>query len=183
MNVTPELDSLFRAAAIREGIVDVRYDVVDSPIGDLFLAATDRGLCRISYTIDGHEDELARVFGVRVLRSPLDDVRRELDEYFEGHRRDFDLPLDLRVAPFHEAVLRELTLVPYGRVDTYGSLAAKVGSPKAARAVGTVMNRNPIPIILPCHRIIGANGSLTGYAGGLAVKRALLELEGATLPL
>src|ERR1700679_1179182 len=103
MNVTPELDSLFRAAAIREGIVDVRYDVIDSPIGDLFLAATDRGLCRISYTIDGQDEERARVFGARVLRSPLDAVRRELDEYFEGQRRDFDLPLDLRVAPFHEA--------------------------------------------------------------------------------
>ena len=183
MNVTPELDSLFRFAAIGEGLVDVRYDVIDSPIGDLFLAATDRGLCRISYTIDGQDESLARVFGVRVLRAPLDDVRRELDEYFDGRRREFDLPLDLRVAPFHDAVLRELARVPYGRVDTYGSLAAKVGSPKAARAVGTVMNRNPIPIVLPCHRIIGANGSLTGYAGGLHVKRALLELEGATLPL
>jgi methylated-DNA-[protein]-cysteine S-methyltransferase len=183
MNVTPELDSLFRAAALREGLVDVRYDVIDSPVGDLFLAATDRGLCRISYTVEGQDEALARVFGVRVLRSPLDDVRRELDEYFEGRRRDFDLPLDLRVAPFHEAVLRELALVPYGRVETYGSLAAKVGSPKAARAVGTVMNRNPIPIVLPCHRIIGANGSLTGYAGGLDVKRTLLELEGATLTL
>jgi methylated-DNA-[protein]-cysteine S-methyltransferase len=183
MNVTPELDSIFRAAALREGLVDVRYDVIGSPIGDLFLAATERGLCRISYTVDGQDEALARVFGVRVLRSPLDDVRRELDEYFAGRRREFDLPLDLRVAPFHEAVLRQLALVPYGRVDTYGSLAAKVGSPKAARAVGTVMNRNPIPIILPCHRIIGANGSLTGYAGGLSVKRALLELEGASLPL
>lgn len=183
MNVTPELDSLFREAALREGLVDVRYDLIDSPIGDLFVASTDRGLCRISYTVEGQDEALARIFGVRVLRSPLDEVRRELDEYFDGRRREFDLPLDLRVAPFHEAVLRELALVPYGRVDTYGSLAAKVGSPKAARAVGTVMNRNPIPIVLPCHRIIGANGSLTGYAGGLDVKRALLELEGAALPL
>ncbi len=110
-------------------------------------------------------------------------MRRELDEYFEGRRRDFDLPLDLRVAPFHEAVLHELARVPYGQVDTYGHLAALVGRPKAARAVGTVMNRNPIPIVLPCHRIVGANGSLTGYAGGLDIKRQLLELEGATLAL
>ena len=94
-------------------------------------------------------------------------MRRELDEYFEGRRREFGLPLDLRVAPFHEDVLRELARVPYGRTDTYGHLAALVGRPKAARAVGTVMNRNPIPIVLPCHRIVGANGSLTGYAGGL----------------
>jgi len=180
--LTPELDARFRATALAEGLVDVRYDVTDSPVGDLFLAATDRGLCRISYRVDGQDDELARLYGVRVLRMPLDDVRRELDEYFEGRRQDFDLPLDLRVAPFHEAVLHELARVPYGRTETYGSLAAKVGRPKAARAVGTVMNRNPIPIVLPCHRIVGANGSLTGYAGGLHVKRALLELEGAMLP-
>jgi methylated-DNA-[protein]-cysteine S-methyltransferase len=159
----------------------VRYDIVDSPVGELFVAATDRGLARIHFHPAGQEDELARSFGVRVLRSPLDDVRRELDEYFEGTRTSFDLPLDLRVAPFHADVLRELALVPYGRTETYGALAAKVGRPRAARAVGTVMNRNPIPIVLPCHRIVGANGSLTGYAGGLDVKRQLLELEGATL--
>jgi methylated-DNA-[protein]-cysteine S-methyltransferase len=180
--LTPELDARFRAAAVAEGLIDVRYDVTESPVGDLFLAATDRGVCRISYRIEGQDEELARLFGVRVLRVPLDDVRRELDEYFEGRRREFDLALDLRVAPFHEAVLHELARVPYGRTETYGSLAAKVGRPKAARAVGTVMNRNPIPIMLPCHRIVGANGSLTGYAGGLHVKRALLELEGAMLP-
>ena len=183
MSVTPELDARFRAAALAEGLVDVRYDIVPSPVGDLFIASTPRGLCRISYTVEGTDEAVARVFGARVLRSPLDDVRRELDEYFEGRRRDFDLPLDLRVAPFHEAVLHELARVPYGQVDTYGHLAALVGRPKAARAVGTVMNRNPIPIVLPCHRIVGANGSLTGYAGGLPTKRHLLELEGATLPL
>ena len=180
--VSSELDARFRETAIAEGLVDVRYDVVASPVGELLVAATRRGLCRISYTVAGADEEIARVFGVRVLRTPLDEVRRELDEYFDGKRHDFDLPLDLRVAPFHEAVLHELARVPYGRTDTYGSLAAKVGRPKAARAVGTVMNRNPIPIILPCHRIVGANGSLTGYAGGLHVKRALLELEGAMLP-
>ncbi len=181
MNVSPELDTRFRAAAVREGLVDVRFDVIESPVGELLVAATPRGLCRVSYTVDGADESLAHTFGVRVLRSPLDDVRRELDEYFAGQRRAFDLPLDLRVAPFHEQVLRELALVPYGQVDTYGHLAAKVGRPKAARAVGTVMNRNPLAIVLPCHRIVGANGSLTGYAGGLDVKRALLALEGATL--
>ncbi len=183
MSVTPELDARFRAAALAEGLVDVRYDIVPSPVGDLFVASTPLGLCRISYTVEGTDEAVARVFGARVLRSPLDDIRRELDEYFEGKRRDFDVPLDLRVAPFHEAVLHELARVPYGQVDTYGHLAALVGRPKAARAVGTVMNRNPIPIVLPCHRIVGANGSLTGYAGGLPTKRHLLELEGATLPL
>jgi methylated-DNA-[protein]-cysteine S-methyltransferase len=180
--LTPELDTRFRAAAFAEGLVDVRYDIAESPVGDLFIASTDRGLCRISYRVEGQDEEIARIFGVRVLRVPIDAVRRELDEYFEGKRHTFDLPIDLRVAPFHEAVLHELARIPYGQTDTYGSLAAKVGHPKAARAVGTVMNRNPIPIVLPCHRIIGANGSLTGYGGGLDVKRALLELEGAILP-
>jgi methylated-DNA-[protein]-cysteine S-methyltransferase len=181
MNVSPDLDSRFRAAALREGLVDVRFDTFDSPVGELFVAATGRGLARISYGSDGLEESLARTFGARVLRSPLDDIRRQLHEYFEGTRREFELPLDLRVAPFHADVLRELALVPYGRTDTYGALAAKVGRPRAARAVGTVMNRNPIPIVLPCHRIVGANGSLTGYAGGLDVKLRLLQLEGATL--
>jgi methylated-DNA-[protein]-cysteine S-methyltransferase len=181
MNVTPDLDARFREAALREGIVDVRFDELDSPVGPLFVAATDRGLCRISYFPDGMEEQIARTFGVRVLRSSLDDVRRELDEYFQGRRREFDLPLDLRVAPFYADVLRELARVPYGHTDTYGALAKRAGKPKAARAVGTVMNRNPIPIVLPCHRIVGANGALTGYAGGLDVKRHLLQLEGVTL--
>src|SRR5947207_15035388 len=105
--LTPELDARFRAAAVAEGLVDVRYDVAESPVGEPFIASTERGLCRISYRVEGQEEELARQFGLRVLRLPLDAVRRELDEYFEGHRRDFDLPLDLRVAPFHEAVLHE----------------------------------------------------------------------------
>jgi methylated-DNA-[protein]-cysteine S-methyltransferase len=183
LTVTPDLDARFRRAALDAGLVDVRYDVVESPVGDLFVAATKRGVCRISYTVANQDEDVARTFGVRVLRAPLDDVRRELDEYFAGRRREFDLGLDLRVAPFHELVLAELARVPYGQLDTYGSLAAKVGRPRAARAVGSVMNRNPIPIVLPCHRIVGANGSLTGYAGGLHVKRALLELEGATLPV
>jgi methylated-DNA-[protein]-cysteine S-methyltransferase len=181
MSITTELDARFRAAAIREGIVDVRYDVIGSPVGDLLVAATDRGLARIHFDPEGQEDELARVFGPRVLRIPLDDVRRELDEYFEGRRREFDLPIDLRVAPFHAEVLRELARVPYGVTTTYGALAAKVGHPRAARAVGMVMNRNPIPIVLPCHRVVGANGSLTGYAGGLDRKLQLLQLEGAIL--
>ena len=181
MTVTPDLDARFRAAAVGEGLVDVRFDVVESPIGPLHVARTDRGLCRISFWGDDWEEELARGFGVRVLRTPLDEVRRELDEYFEGRRQTFDLPLDLRVAPFYEAVLRELARVPYGSTETYGGLARKVGHPTAARAVGTVMNRNPIPIVLPCHRVVGANGSLTGYAGGLDVKRRLLQLEGAML--
>ena len=127
-------------------------------------------------------ESLARPFGVRVLRAPLDDVRRELDEYFDGRRREFDLPLDLRVAdvPRAGAARARPRAVRPARRPT-AALAAKVGRPKAARAVGTVMNRNPIPIVLPCHRIVGANGSLTGYAGGLDTKLKLLQLEGAIL--
>jgi O-6-methylguanine DNA methyltransferase len=119
-----------------------------------------------------------------VLRAPrsVDDARRQLDEYFEGRREAFELDVDLRgTAPFAERVLRELALVPYGRTTTYGALAAQVGEPQAARAVGTVMNRNPVPIVLPCHRVIGASGSLVGYGGGLARKEQLLRLEGALL--
>src|SRR5262249_22813395 len=149
MNVSPELDARFREAALREGIVDIRYDVFDSPVGELLIAATERGLARIHFDPEGQDDELARIFGTRVLRSPIDEVRRELDEYFDGKRRDFDLPLDLRVAAFNAEVLEELARVPYGMTTTYGTLAAKVGHPRAARAVGTVMNRNPIPIVLP----------------------------------
>jgi len=181
MNVTPELDAQFRALAVQAGLVDIRYDVIASPIGELLIAATERGLARIYFDPEGQEDELARSYGVRVLRSPLDEVRRELDEYFAGTRRDFDLPLDLRAAAFHIEVLNELARVPYGSTTTYGTLAAKVGRPAAARAVGTVMHRNPIPIVLPCHRVLGANGSLTGYAGGLDVKLQLLQLEGVIL--
>jgi methylated-DNA-[protein]-cysteine S-methyltransferase len=182
LTVTPELDQRFRAAALEAGLVDVRYDVVESPVGDLFVAATPRGLCRVSYTVEGTDEELARRFGARVLRMPLDEVRRELDEYFSGRRHEFELPIDLRGTQFNDNVLHELARVPYGQTDTYGHLAAKVGRPKAARAVGMVMNHNPIAIVLPCHRIVGANGSLTGYAGGLEIKRTLLELEGAILP-
>jgi methylated-DNA-[protein]-cysteine S-methyltransferase len=182
MSITPELDAQFRAAAVREGLVDVRYDVVDSPFGELLVAATDRGLCRIWFDPEGQEEELARLFGLRVLRSPLDEVRRELDEYFAGRRRHFDLEPDLRgLSDYNQKVLTELARVDYGRTTTYGALAALTGNPRAARAVGTIMNRNPIPIVLPCHRVVGASGSLTGYAGGLDRKEQLLRLEGALL--
>jgi len=186
MTISPELDERFRAAAVASQLLDVAYDVVDSPIGPLLVATSDAGVCRIEFDAEPARDEevLARAFGARVLRAPraVDRARRELDEYFEGRRRDFDLELDLRpVADFHRTVLERLAEVPYGQVTTYGTLAARAGRPRAARAVGTVMNRNPIPIVLPCHRVIGASGKLVGYGGGLDRKVALLELEGATL--
>src|SRR5204863_3721390 len=148
---------------------------------------TERGLARISFDPepDRELELLARTFGARVLRAarPIDTARRELDEYFAGRRRAFDLPVDLSlVADFNRVVLGELAQVPYGEVVTYGQLAARADRPRAARAVGTVMNRNPIPIVLPCHRVIGANGKLVGYGGGLDRKRQLLTLEGALTP-
>ncbi len=184
--VSPELDRRFRDAAARESLLDVAYDLVDSPVGTLLVAATDRGLCRIAYDAEPEQevDRLARAFGLRVLRTalPIDPARRQLDEYFEGKRRRFDLEIDVALlADFNRRVLKELARVPYGEVVTYGELAARAARPRAARAVGTVMNRNPLPIVLPCHRVIGANGKLVGYGGGIERKEALLRLEGALL--
>lgn len=186
MTIPAEIDRRFRDAAAAEGLVDAAYDLVDSPIGPLLIGATSRGLCRISFDADREPEadleRLAGRFGSRVLRVPgrLDAVRRQLDDYFEGRRRTFELELDLTgVPPFQQEVLRELALVPYAETTTYGGLAHRVGRPRAARAVGGALNRNPVPIVLPCHRILGASGSLVGYAGGLDRKRALLDLEGA----
>ena len=186
MTAVPKaLDRRFREAATEAGLVDVSFDVADTQIGSLLLAVTERGLCRISFDPepDRETETLARTFGVRVLRAPreLDSVRRELDEYFEGRRRDFDLPLDLRGREgFSRDILERLARVPYGEVTTYKSLAVEAGNPRAAPAVGTIMNRNPIPIVLPCHRVVGSNGSLVGYGGGLERKRLLLDLEAGT---
>ena len=186
MTVPTDLDLRFRETAARSGMLDAGYDVVDSPIGPLLLAATDRGILRISFDadVDQHLEWLSRVAGRRVLRAPrqVDGVRRELDEYFAERRQAFDLAVDLRgVTPFTELVLMELARVPFGETVTYAELAARAGRPKAARAVGMTMNRNRVPIVLPCHRVIGANGSLVGYAGGLERKVTLLTLEGVLL--
>ncbi len=188
MTTVPDrLDHRFREAAASAGLLDVAYDYADSPVGRLLVAASDRGLCMISYDPEPERelDWLAGAFGARVLRSagPVETARRELDEYFEGERHEFDLPVDLSPLPgFQRAVLDELVRIPYGHVDTYGGLAQRIGKPQAARAVGGALNRNPIPIVVPCHRIVGAGGRLTGYAGGLERKQALLGLEGAILP-
>jgi methylated-DNA-[protein]-cysteine S-methyltransferase len=187
MTVSPALDERFRAAAAAAKLLDVAFDVItDTPVGPLLVGVTDHGVCRISYDPDSehHLESLAKQFGPRVLRSPkpIDDVRRELDEYFAGRRRRFDLAPDLRgLSDYNQKVLTELARVDYGHTTTYGALAALTGNPRAARAVGTIMNRNPIPIVLPCHRVVGASGSLTGYAGGLDRKEQLLRLEGALL--
>jgi methylated-DNA-[protein]-cysteine S-methyltransferase len=184
MNVSPTLDRKFRDAAAAEGVLDVAYDFAETPVGSVLVAATDRGLCRISYDPEPERvvDQLVRRFGVRVLRSPrpFEGVRRQLDQYFDEKRTEFDLDVDLRTSTdFSRRVLERLAKVPHGEVTTYGALAKAAGRPRAARAVGMVMNRNPIPIVLPCHRVVGSDGSLVGYAGGLERKRLLLSLEGA----
>lgn len=183
MTPTAKIDERFREAAAAAGLLDVSYDELDTPIGRLLVAVSDGGVCRISFDPEPEREveSLARSFGLRVLRTPrpVDPARRELDEYFAGKRLEFDLPTDLRlVAPFNRRVLEELARVPYGTVTTYGSLAARAERPRAARAVGMVMNRNPLPIVLPCHRVVGSNGKLVGYGGGLHRKEALLRLEG-----
>ncbi len=184
MTISPDLDRRFREAASSLGLLDLGYDLVDSPIGPLFVAVSTKGLAALSFHDQDDTDleRLAAFAGPRVLRAPrsVDRVRRELDEYFARKRRVFDLTLDLRGMPaFTLSVLDALAEVPFGETTTYGALAARVGRPKAARAVGTVMNRNRIPIVLPCHRVVGSTGDLVGYGGGLDRKVALLELEGA----
>jgi methylated-DNA-[protein]-cysteine S-methyltransferase len=186
MTVPTSLDRAFRERAAAEGELDVAYEFTDSPVGELLIAATDRGLCRISFDPEPEAELewLAKAYGVRVLRSPrpLEDPRRELDEYFDGRRSEFDLAVDLAALPaFQQLVLAELQQVPYGATATYGGLAKRIGKPQAARAVGGALNKNPVPIVVPCHRIVGSSGRLVGYAGGLDRKRQLLALEGAVL--
>jgi methylated-DNA-[protein]-cysteine S-methyltransferase len=180
MTLPIDLDRRFREAAARSGLLDVAYDLTDSPVGTLFLATTERGICRIAFDPEAEVESVARTFGARVLRAPsaLDPVKRQLDEYFEGERTDFDLRADLSPLPeFQRRVLDELQRIRFGEVTTYGKLADRIGAPRAARAVGGALNRNPVAIVVPCHRVVGASGSLVGYAGGLDRKRALLELE------
>jgi methylated-DNA-[protein]-cysteine S-methyltransferase len=182
--VPTDLDHRFRETAASEGLLDVAYDLIDSPVGPLLVAATERGVCRISFDPEPERDleALASAFGARVLRTPgpVEEARRELDQYFDGRRRAFELPIDLTTLPvFQRTVLEELVRVPFGQVETYGGLAARVGRPRAARAVGGALNRNPVPIVVPCHRVVGSTGKLVGYGGGLERKESLLVLEGA----
>lgn len=179
------LEPAFAEVAWREGLVDVALADLDSPIGRLTVAITPRGLARIVFESEDRDAELerlSRLISPRVLTAAraADDVRRELDEYFGGARRRFDLKLDRRLmSPFARDVLAATARVGYGHLATYGEIASRIGRPKAARAVGAALGSNPIPIVVPCHRVIGAAGRLTGYAGGLPRKEALLRLEGS----
>ncbi|MCU0268734.1 MAG: methylated-DNA--[protein]-cysteine S-methyltransferase [Acidimicrobiales bacterium] len=175
----------FRRAAQSEGLLDVAWASVDSPVGALVVAATPQGLVCVSWELDDALDELARRVSPRVLEAParLDGVRRQLDEYFAGRRRRFEVPVDWTlVAGFRREVLQVLSAeVPYGATATYGELARRVGNPRASRAVGSAMATNPLPIVVPCHRVLRAGGSLGNYSGrgGADTKRWLLGFEGA----
>jgi methylated-DNA-[protein]-cysteine S-methyltransferase len=174
----------FAARAADSGLVDVAYATVDSPVGPLLVASTRRGLVELAYDAD-LDRELSRLsarISPRVLEAPakLDLVRRELDEYFSGRRLEFDLPIDWSLtAGFTQRVLRATARVPYGSVSTYREMASAAGNERAVRAAGNALGANPIPIVVPCHRILRTGGALGGYGGGLPRKEFLLRLEGA----
>ena len=173
--------------ADEEHLLDVGYRTVDSPVGSLLLAATDRGLVRVAFAGEGHDtvlEMLARQISPRILRAPkrLDLAARELDEYFDGRRTGFDLALDLRLAHgFRLEVLQHLREIGYGATESYAVVAAAAGSPRAVRAVGTACAMNPVPVFVPCHRVVRSDGTAGAYRGGPEAKRALLALEHRTL--
>jgi methylated-DNA-[protein]-cysteine S-methyltransferase len=175
--------------AAMDGVLDVAVGTLSSPIGELMIAVTPRGLACVAFEGKGYRDEvlgrIAREISPRILRSARgsDEWRRELEEYFASRRTRFDLRVDRRlIRGIARDVLQQTSRIPYGEVSTYGKIAGKIGHPSAARAVGRALGSNPIPIVIPCHRVIGASGALTGYAGGIDRKIRLLELEGAVLP-
>jgi methylated-DNA-[protein]-cysteine S-methyltransferase len=176
------LDGL-AARAQTEGLLDVAYAQVDSPLGPLTVAATDRGLVRVAYperTVDQVLERIAEEVSPRILESParLDAVRRQLDEYFEGERRKFDASIDWSLTRgFFRSVLQATKRIGYGKVRTYAEVAASAGNPKAVRATGNGLGSNPLPIVVPCHRVVRTGGALGGYTGGLERKEFLLGLE------
>ncbi|MER7212079.1 methylated-DNA--[protein]-cysteine S-methyltransferase [Streptosporangium sp. NPDC000239] len=187
--VDPETMARLHARLAREaeaeGLVDVAYTVVDSPVGRLLLAATPKGLVRVAYQNEDHDrvlETLASRLSPRVLHAPrrLEAAAREIEEYFGRRRRTFDLPLDLSLSRgFRQLVQEHLPEIGYGRTLSYRQVAELVGSPKAVRAVGTACATNPLPVVVPCHRVLRADGSLGGYIGGLDAKTTLLNLEAA----
>lgn len=173
--------------AKREGLATVGYDVLASPLGPLWVAITPRGVATIHYGEEPSPAELRRlirVYGPGIVpdhkRSSA--IARELDQYFNGRRTAFDIAYDLSgLTPFQTRVLHATAKIPFGSVSTYGAIAKRAGDQRASRAAGGALNRNPIPIVVPCHRVVGSTGALVGYAGGIDVKRRLLGLEGADL--
>lgn len=177
------------ARAATEGIAEVAYARVDSPVGRLVALATPHGLVRLAYEPDGGPDRVLDDVALRlspaIVEAParLDEIRRELDEYFAGRRRDFDLALDwaLTAPGFRRRVLQECARIPFGATSTYKQMAIAAGSPRAFRAAGGALGSNPIPIVVPCHRVLASGGGLGGYTGGLDRKRMLLSIEGGML--
>jgi methylated-DNA-[protein]-cysteine S-methyltransferase len=172
-------------AADTSGLLDVAYRTLDTPVGRLLLAATPTGLVRVAYDIEGHDTVLARLadaISPRILLAParLDAVATQIDEYFAKRRTTFDVPMDLRLADgFRRNVIEHLREIEYGHRESYAAVAAAIGSPKAVRAVGTACARNPLPVVIPCHRVVRSDGSTGQYAGGPAAKSTLLDLEAA----
>lgn len=177
--------------AAAAGLLDVAYATLDSPVGRLLVAVTPRGLVRLAYLDAGEEEttvleQLAASVSPRVLAAPrmLDEPRRELDQYFAGRRRQFELPLDWRLTRgFGRRVLEATARIPYGATATYKQMATEAGNARAYRAAGNALGSNPIPIVVPCHRILHSGGGLGGYTGGLERKRVLLAVEGGQEPL
>lgn len=174
--------------ALSEGLADIGYGTVDSPFGPLTAASTTQGLVRLAFPeepLDEVLERLAQKLSPRIVEAPnrFEQVRRELDEYFAGKRRDFDVPLDrVLMSAFAKKVLAATSAIPYGNVSTYTEMATEAGSPRGSRAAGNALGSNPIPVIVPCHRVLRTGGNLGGYGGGLDRKRWLLELEGALTP-
>lgn len=179
------LHARLAARAADEGVLDVAYRTVDSPVGPLLLAVTPVGLVRVAFAVQDHDavlTDLAARISPRVLEAParLDQAARELDEYFAGHRRAFDVPVDLRLLHgFRRTVVEHLAALGYGSTASYAQVAAAAGSPRAVRAVGTACALNPVPVVLPCHRVVRSDGSPGRYAGGAAAKELLLAQERA----
>jgi len=183
--VQRQLHARLVADANAAGMLDVAYRTVDSPLGPLLLAATEQGLLRVAYALEDHDQVLAQLassVSARVLRAPArtDLAARELEEYFAGQRTAFDLPLDLRLSTgFRRTVLTHLADIAYGTTASYAAVAGAAGNPGAVRAVGTACATNPLPVVLPCHRVIRSAGSVGQYVGGVDAKRTLLSLESA----
>ena len=168
-----------------DGVLDIAYRTVDTPVGSLLLAATTVGLIRVAYDIEGHDAVLAGLadrISPRVLRAParLDNAARQIDEYFAKRRTIFEVPVDLRLAEgFRRNVIEHLRDIGYGRRESYAAVAAAIGSPRAVRAVGTACAHNPLPVVIPCHRVVRSDGSTGQYVGGPLAKSTLLDLEAA----
>jgi methylated-DNA-[protein]-cysteine S-methyltransferase len=174
------------ADAAHDGLIDLAYRTIDTPIGALLLVATDGGLVRVAFELEGHDavlETLAARISPRILHAPdrLDAVARELDQYFDRRRQVFGIDVDLRlVRGFRRDVLAQLRAIPFGQTRSYGAVATATGHPGASRAVGTACATNPIPIVVPCHRVVRSDGSVGQYAGGAPAKHLLLDLEART---